>query len=64
MEFINRIKEIEAINDLIDRGGLGVIYGRRRLGKTAILKRICADLSVSWGYNTQAVSCCTATDSD
>lgn len=40
MDFIGRNEEIKAINRLLDKDGFqaGIIYGRRRLGKTELLK--------------------------
>lgn len=43
MDFVNRATEIEAIEDLLDRAepALVRVYGRRRVGKTDLLRRIC-----------------------
>ncbi len=37
MEFLNRVDELEQLDRVIARGGLAVVYGRRRLGKTRLL---------------------------
>ncbi len=36
-DFINRAQEMEELNSLRSRGGLLVVYGRRRVGKTRLL---------------------------
>lgn len=48
MRFIGREKEVNAINDLIKTDGYhgGVVYGRRRLGKTRLLKHCLLDKNV------------------
>lgn len=40
-KFINRKKELQALNELYVRNGgdLAIVYGRRRLGKTTLLKQ-------------------------
>ncbi len=40
--FWNRQAEIQFIQSRLRRGGLGYLTGRRRIGKTALLKRICS----------------------
>jgi hypothetical protein len=38
MRFLNREHEMKRLDALVERGGgLGVIYGRRRIGKTRLL---------------------------
>jgi AAA+ ATPase superfamily predicted ATPase len=38
MQFLNRTRELERLDALVARGrGFGVVYGRRRIGKTRIL---------------------------
>lgn len=37
MEFLDRHRELARLDGLALRGGLGVIYGRRRIGKTRLL---------------------------
>lgn len=37
--FVNRRKELAALEDLRASGGLAVVYGRRRIGKTRLLTR-------------------------
>ncbi|CAB1080529.1 archaeal ATPase, fused to C-terminal DUF234 domain [Olavius algarvensis Delta 1 endosymbiont] len=39
--FIGRKNELSLLNDLIDsnRPGIGVIYGRRRIGKSELIKK-------------------------
>ena len=41
MHFVNRREELERLRGLFDSGGaeLGIVYGRRRLGKTRLVKR-------------------------
>ena len=43
-KFIGRTKELEALNKRYDKGGYQccVIYGRRRVGKTSLIKAFCA----------------------
>ena len=45
MDFMNRITEIDLVSDHLDRPGAGlfVLYGRRRIGKTALLQRVLVD---------------------
>lgn len=45
MTFYNRVEELEALNSSFESPGHDfiVIYGRRRVGKTALLKEFCAD---------------------
>lgn len=37
MEFVNRVDELRQLDRVVARGGLAVVYGRRRLGKTRLL---------------------------
>jgi len=43
MEFYNRNDELEALNTAFESPGhdFYVVYGRRRIGKTALLKQFC-----------------------
>src|ERR1039458_7462141 len=43
MKFINRTAEIKRLNGLLKsgEGGLGVLWGRRRIGKTRLLLEWC-----------------------
>ena len=38
MKFINRFSELALLDEISDRGGLAVFMGRRRVGKTRLLK--------------------------
>lgn len=40
MEFINREEELKLIKSNLGEGGLIIVYGRRRIGKTELLKQI------------------------
>ena len=40
MAFINREKELEQLQSSLQPGGLFIIYGRRRVGKTELLKQL------------------------
>src|SRR4051812_33672905 len=37
--FVNRTQEVNALNRLRHRHGLAIVYGRRRVGKTRLLRR-------------------------
>jgi AAA+ ATPase superfamily predicted ATPase len=37
MDFVNRVDELGQLDRVVTRGGLAVVYGRRRLGKTRLL---------------------------
>ncbi|MFC1522765.1 ATP-binding protein [Elusimicrobiota bacterium] len=41
MTFWNRSKELELIKKRLRKGGFGYVTGRRRIGKTALLKKAC-----------------------
>ena len=43
MTFVGRDEELQALNELIDRNSfqMAVIYGRRRVGKTALITHVC-----------------------
>jgi len=45
MTFYNRIEELDALNSYFESSGhdFVVVYGRRRVGKTALLKEFCTD---------------------
>ena len=44
-EFIGRVRELKALERLInsDEAGLAVVYGRRRVGKSFLLRRAFSD---------------------
>jgi len=52
MDFVNRIKEFETLNTALKKGRLVVVFGRRRIGKTRMLKRWLSDVGGSY---TQAI---------
>lgn len=39
MLFVNRVKELEVLDDTLLKGGVAVIYGRRRIGKSALIDK-------------------------
>lgn len=41
MLFLNRERELAALSELGDAGGLAVVWGRRRIGKTRLLVEWC-----------------------
>ncbi|MBU0506810.1 MAG: ATP-binding protein [bacterium] len=41
MKFYNREKELQTLNNYVGKGVFGYMTGRRRIGKTALLKRFC-----------------------
>jgi len=45
MTFYNRIEELDALSSAFESSGhdFVVVYGRRRVGKTELLKEFCAD---------------------
>lgn len=45
MEFVDRIEEISCIKDALsrDKSSLVVLYGRRRLGKSTLIKKVLSD---------------------
>src|SRR6056297_1683562 len=45
MTFYDRVNELEALNSAFESPGsdVFVVYGRRRVGKTELLKEFCAD---------------------
>ena len=45
MTFYNRVSELDALSNAFESTGhdFVVVYGRRRVGKTALLKEFCAD---------------------
>jgi len=42
IKFINRSRELDFLREMYDKGGLVVIYGRRRVGKTELIKQFIA----------------------
>jgi len=40
MKFINRKEELSYLKNNLKEGGLIIIYGRRRVGKTELLKQL------------------------
>jgi AAA+ ATPase superfamily predicted ATPase len=40
MKFVDRKKELKFLQDNLVAGGLIIVYGRRRIGKTEILKQL------------------------
>ncbi len=45
MEFVNRFQELEGLRKVLfgGRPALVRVYGRRRLGKTELLRKLCAE---------------------
>jgi len=45
MTFYNRVEELDALDSAFESAGHNfvVVYGRRRVGKTALLKEFCTD---------------------
>lgn len=43
MKFVDRVQELQALEDQLDRGSAALVrvYGRRRLGKTELLRKLC-----------------------
>ena len=41
MNFLNRTLEMQRLDRLLEGGGLGVVWGRRRIGKTRLLLEWC-----------------------
>ncbi len=54
--FINRINELQALEDEYSKKGssFSVVYGRRRVGKTALIAEFIKDKSVIYLYITQS----------
>lgn len=51
--FVNRVAELAILQDLLVRrrgGELLMLYGRRRVGKTALLRHWAAQAGVPWTY--------------
>ncbi len=53
MEFIGRKKELARLKEEYDRGGFVVIYGRRRVGKTTLIKEFLKDKTAFYFLATE-----------
>ncbi len=56
MKFVNRKKELAELDRLSKKAGLGVFFGRRRVGKTRMLSRWCKKNNAAYTQSIEAAS--------
>ena len=52
LEFVNRERELAELDGALRKGGLLVVYGRRRVGKTRLIRQW---LHARGGHYSQAI---------